>query len=100
VEDEPDLFGWVTQPEFGGVTFEPDFDRDRLKKQLRRTYNVMKDGQWRTLIEIAQETGDQTQSISARLRDFRKAKFGGHEVNRRRRGEPKDGIFEYQLIVR
>lgn len=100
MEDEPDLFGWVTQPEFGGVTFEPDFDRDRLKKQLRRTYNVMKDGQWRTLIEIAQETGDQTQSISARLRDFRKAKFGGHEVNRRRRGEPKDGIFEYQLIVR
>lgn len=85
---------------FGGVTYEPEFDAERLKKQLRRTFNLMQDGEWRTLIEIAEATGDLLQSISARLRDFRKDKFGGHTVNRRRRGEPSNGLFEYQLIVK
>jgi len=35
--------------------------------------------------------------VSARLRDFRKEKFGSHTVNRRRKAG--GGTFEYQLIV-
>ena len=94
--DEPDE---VEQPEFGGVTFEPELDEGRLRAQLLRVYNVMKDSRWRTLFEISAVTRDPEQSVSARLRDFRKERFGGHSVNRRRRGEGRRGLFEYQLIL-
>ncbi len=87
--------------EFDGVTYEPAFDSSRLRGEMARVYDVMA-GQyyafWLTLREISQITGDPEASISARLRDLRKAKFGSHTVNRRRRGDPKAGIWEYQLL--
>ena len=82
-----------------GSTYEAEHDRERLFAQLNRVREVMKDGEWRTLFEIEASTGDPTQSISARLRDFRKERFGNHTVNRRRRGPEKRGLFEYQLIL-
>jgi hypothetical protein len=85
---------------FGGDTYEPDLDHDRLKAQLYRVLDLMRDREWRTLFEIAGVTGDPPQSVSARLRDFRKEKFGSHTVNRRRRGPAELGLFEYQLILR
>lgn len=84
---------------FSGGTYEPEHDHDRLKKQFLRVRSVMKDAEWRTLFEVESIIGDPVQSISARLRDFRKERFGGHTVNRRRRGPEKRGLFEYQLIL-
>lgn len=77
-----------------GDTFDPEFDLDRLNKQMRRVWDVMRDGRWRTLSEISSVTGDPEASISARLRDFRKKKFGGLVLNRRRRFS---GLYEYQI---
>jgi hypothetical protein len=57
----------------------------------------MADGDWRTLHEISARTSDPLQSISARLRDFRKQKFGGHTLERR---NISGGLFEYRLVVR
>ena len=82
---------------FDGATFEPEHDEARLSKQLLRVKEVMQSGGWLTLTEIAAMTGDHEQSISARLRDLRKPKFGGHTVDRRRRGEPAAGLFEYRF---
>ncbi len=87
------------EPEFGGVTYEPELDESRLHAQLNRVRKLMGDAEWRTLFEISAVTRDPEQSISARLRDFRKERFGGHTVNRRRRGEGRRGVFEYQLIL-
>ena len=84
---------------FSGETYEPEHDQDRLRRQLHRVRTAMQDGEWRTLYEIEAITGDSVQSISARLRDFRKERFGSHTVNRRRRGPEKRGLFEYQLIL-
>lgn len=84
---------------FSGVTVEPMLDEIRLVRQYKRVFSVMCDGEWRTLSEVALETCDPLQSISARLRDFRKARFGGHVVDRRRRGDDISGLFEYRLIV-
>lgn len=92
----PDLFSNL---DHSGDTYVREFDQDRLNAQTRRVYGLMIDGAWRTLAEISAETGDPEASVSARLRDLRKSRFGGHTVNRRRRGEPRMGIFEYQLIV-
>ena len=81
--------------EFDGYTYEPERDGDRLRAQLARVWTVMRDSRWRTLEDISQATGDPSQSISARLRDFRKRKFGRHLVERR---YLHDGLWEYRLV--
>jgi DNA-binding IclR family transcriptional regulator len=40
--------------------------------QLARVQRLMLDNQWRTLDQIAAETGDPPASVSARLRDLRR----------------------------
>lgn len=92
----PELFDCYGQanPVFRGETFNPKHDQARLGAQLKRVKECMKDGNWRTLEEISSLTGDQMQSISARLRDFRKT---GHTVERRRRGLESRGLFEYKV---
>jgi hypothetical protein len=80
-----------------GETYEEDFDFDRLNAQAKRVYLVMKDSEWRTLSEISFHTGDPEASISARLRDLRKARFGSFTVERRRRTE--NGLYEYRVLT-
>ena len=81
-----------------GDTFADD-DRERLNRQARRVYRVMLDNRWHTLGEIGELTGDPEQSVSARLRDLRKARFGAHEIERRRVvGIP--GLWEYRMTGR
>jgi hypothetical protein len=82
-----------------GKTFDAEMDGQRLAKQHKRVKEFMADGQWRTLEEIHQATGDPESSVSARLRDLRKPQHGGHIVERRRRGEGHRGLFEYRLVA-
>lgn len=94
---QPDLF---SQPVyFSGSDYDPAADDKRLSGQIRRIYTCMEDGQWRTLSEIQKLTGDHEASISAQLRHLRKSRFGGHTVNKRRRGKEENGLFEYQLVL-
>lgn len=79
-----------------GKTFDPERDEARLNRQALTVWNLMADSAWRTLSEISKNTGEPEASISARLRDFRKEKFGGHAVERRRRTE---GTYEYRLLI-
>lgn len=85
--------------EFDGRTYQPEHDRERLNSQLRRVFDTMEDGLWRTLAEISEATGDPQASVSARIRDLRKVKFGGFSVDKRRRGEPMVGLWEYRLVT-
>ncbi len=87
-------------PHFDGATYEPEHDRARLTGQLERVYRLMQDGQWRTLAEIRDGAGGSEAAVSARLRDLRKRPFGSHAVERRRRGRPEDGLWEYRLAPR
>jgi len=84
---------------FNGSDYIPELDQVRLTGQINRVYNCMKDSSWRTLSEIEINTGDPQASISAQLRHLRKERFGKHIVNKQRRGEPSQGLFEYQLIL-
>lgn len=84
---------------FGGATYDAAVDHQRLCRQAQVVFDLMADGEWRTLSEIEEATGFGQASISARLRDFRKARFGGFNVKRRRRGAPPCGLFEYQLLL-
>lgn len=78
-----------------GRTYEPGLDYDRLNAQAKRVVTVMLDGQWHTLRGVSEATGDPEASISARLRDFRKEKFGRHMVERRRL---EDGLWAYRIF--
>ncbi len=86
---------------FDGATYQPELDAPRLHSELERVRELMRDGQWRSLYEIKVAIGGGSEAgISARLRDLRKQEFGGHIVERRRRGNPKAGLWEYRLLGR
>lgn len=83
--------------DFDGSDYEPQLDQTRLQKQHDRIKNIMLDGAWRTLDEIALITGDPPASISAQLRHLRKPRFGAFTIEKRRRGEFRLGLYEYRL---
>lgn len=87
----------VKSPAFDGQTYVQSLDGTRLFAQLEKVKTLMSDGRWRTLREMAALVQAPEASVSARLRDLRKPKFGGYTVERRRRGEPKRGLFEYRV---
>jgi hypothetical protein len=74
-------------------------DFGRLAKQRKAIFNLMRLGNWYTLAALEEITGYPQASISARLRDFRKAKHGSHTVDRRRLFEAS-GVWEYRLTLR
>ena len=81
--------------DFDGETYERGRDQVRLNGQQLRVWRVVRDGRWRTLGDISEATGDPEASISARLRDLRKARFGRHTVERRHVG---GGLWEYRVV--
>lgn len=79
----------------GGWTFSQQRDGQRLNRQAYVVWMLMRDGRWRTLAEIAALTGEPEASVSARLRDLRKDRFGGHIVDRR---YLQNGLWEYRVL--
>lgn len=83
-----------------GATYNPRLDRVPLNAQAQRVWDAIKSGRWLTLAELAADTGDPEASVSARLRDLRKPRFGSHVIRRRRRPDLEGGrLFEYRLEV-
>jgi len=86
---------------FGGAATLERSDVARLSSQLHAVRSIMSDGRYRTLEEIAQLvtqiTGKKATepSVSARLRDLRKDKFGSLIVERRL---VAPGLFQYRVI--
>lgn len=84
-------------PHFNGSDYVAGKDHARLSKQHERVRDLMLDGTWRTLDEIATATGDPAASISAQLRHLRKPRFGGWKVEKRTRANREHGLYEYHL---
>ncbi len=96
-----DLFGYAASlPEpppvkaFDGKTYDVEHDHARLKGQLSRVFNIMEDGNYRTLAEISFIVGGSEASISARLRDLRKSKYGSRIIERER---VTGGLYRYRM---
>lgn len=81
------------------TTFGPAFDKakdgERLATQRGTIRELMLDGKWRTLFEIAEKTEQPEASISAQLRHLRKEEFGSYTVEKRRRA---GGLWEYRVF--
>ena len=82
---------------FDGAAYAPALDQKRLSSKIHKVFRLMADYRWRTLQEISESVIVPEASASAYLRDFRKKRWGYMVVDRRRRGDPKDGLFEYRL---
>ena len=86
---------------FDGPTFEPAEDRERLTAQLAHVRELMSDGAWWSIPQLADalwKSGRKAtpQGISARIRDLRKARFGGRTVDRKRVNTAGD--HKYRLV--
>ena len=81
---------------FEGDDYNHERDSERLTGQLLRIFEVVKDGRWRTLNEIALLTGDPEASISAQLRHLRKTRFGSHEVEKQ---YVDRGLYKYRVLL-
>lgn len=84
----------MTTPDFDGTTYDHDRDHDRLTSELATVRDRMLASAWLTLAQISAATGYPEASISARLRDLRKPKFGGFDVQRRHLG---NGVWAYHV---
>lgn len=99
---QPELFDYVPphpQSILGdrkGSTFDRLRDGMRLNGQACRVWDVMADGKWYSLREIAAVTDDPEASISARIRDFRASGFGGFKVESTC---VKRGLWRYKLVL-
>tara|TARA_R110000851_G_scaffold829_3_gene2807 strand:+ start:391 stop:708 length:318 start_codon:yes stop_codon:yes gene_type:complete len=82
-------------PLFDGVHYDEGKDKERLTRQMEGVYDCISSGEWKTVAEISLSTGFQQPSISAQLRNLRKEKFGGLDVEGRYRAATR--IFEYKL---
>lgn len=86
----------ATIPRRDGATYSHARDGERLHLQHNRVLAAMRDGQEHTLAALSQITGDPEASVSARLRDLRKARFGSHNIERR---YVERGLFVYRLVA-
>ena len=84
----------LTEYRFDGSDYDHSRDTLRLTGQIHRVRECMRDGRWRSLREIAAITGDPEASVSAQLRHLRKARFGGHVVEKSHMGE---GLYVYRM---
>ena len=83
-------------PQFDGETIDVAQDQDRLGKQLDAVRCALDGGRWWTLSELSVRVRAPEASVSARIRDLRKERFGGHRIERRR-VQDGNGLHEYRL---
>jgi hypothetical protein len=87
------------QPKFGGETYDEARDGERLRGALARVYDLMRDGEWRTIAEIAAACECSEAGASARLMDLRKAwakeKYPNRGVERQCIGA---GLWQYRVL--
>lgn len=79
---------------FDGSDYEHKRDGIRLTGQLERVFNVMRFGQWVSLQELALKAKCPEASASAQLRNLRKERFGGFEIEKKYKN---NGLFLYRL---
>ena len=71
-------------------------DMQRLGTQRADVWRLLKLGRWWTLADLAAHSGHPEASVSARIRDFRRPKYGSHSIQRRR-APGTDATWEYRL---
>lgn len=69
----------------------------RLKRQVERVFDYMCNGRWCTLKQIAEAVNASEASVSARIRDLRKPRFGGWWIEKQM--GKTSGVHLYKLVL-
>lgn len=85
------------EPEFGGATYDPMKDAQRLRDQLGKVRSAMLGAGWCRLKWLSEQTKAPEASVSARIRDLRKPKYGGYTIDRRR-VPGRESLYEYRIV--
>ena len=96
-DGDDDDFSPYEEAQFGAVLPDDPKIKKRASTQRIQLFYRMKGGSYWTLEELSSMTGIFVQSVSARLRDFRKPQYGGHTVVKKMLNE---GVWQYKLIPR
>lgn len=83
------------RPAFDGETFDEERDGARLSRQLRLVRDAMASGGWFTLAQLARRVEASETSVSARLRDLRKPRYGAHTIELQYAGQ---GVWLYRMV--
>lgn len=67
------------------------------RRTCARIAAILRDGNWRSARSIARRLRLSTAGTTARLRDLRKAEYGGHVIQVRRPARP--GVFDYRMLA-
>lgn len=87
-------------PHFSGATYDHELDHARLSTALGRVYDLMKDGKWRTLRDIAEHCKTSEAGASARLRDLRKTPIQRlYNVDGVHTMRVAGGLWAYKVVV-
>lgn len=97
-DDQFGLFTPKPADPFRGADYKPERDQVRLTTQMDKVLAVCKDGEWRTIPNLAKELNARfsgahfpENSVQAQLRNLRKV---GQVVERR---HVRDGLYEYRV---
>ncbi len=88
-----------SSPGYDGATYVEALDHGRLKTSHDRIYELMRDGRWRTLRQIAVGGKCSEAAASARMRDFRKARFREFYGVRGMESQRQSGSWLYRLVT-
>lgn len=90
----------MSPPHFNGSDYEPEHDWQRLTTQHERVRDcaLLWPGQWFTMMELAERTGEPPGSVERQVRYLRADRFGGYTVEKRTRGNRDSGLYEYRVI--
>lgn len=80
---------------FDGETYDEDRDGERLGAQLLAVRDAFLDRQWHYLADLATAAHASEASVSARIRDLRKRRFGGYTIERE---YVSGGLWRYRMI--
>jgi biotin operon repressor len=78
-----------------GPAFDAEIDGPAILDQHGRIRAYMLSVEWRALHEISEALGYPESSVSAQLRHLRKQRFGGYDVEKRRRDSER--VWEYRV---
>lgn len=89
------LFDTPPARRFDGATYSAAHDCDRLSGQLLAVFQATADHRWHTLSHLARVADASEASVSARLRDLRKERFGAWTIERKR---VDGGLYVYRRV--
>lgn len=81
---------------FDGVTYDPHRDGYRLRNNTQRVLIYMLDGEWHGKTDLEPVGGS---AYDSRIRDLRKAKFGGFHIEEERDPTTDGTMSRYRLDV-